>query len=107
MLTDEKVKSGFHAWYMLCPLRHTLILVSALVIFFHLLTRPFRALNVWLSEHVTRPAHLWLSVQSGKVPFSLAELLIALLVISWWSIWSPSLSISSVGPSSSSVSTAR
>lgn len=81
MLTDEKVKSGFHAWYMLCPLRHTLILVSALVIFFHLLTRPFRALNVWLSEHVTRPAHLWLSVQSGKVPFSLAELLIALLVI--------------------------
>ena len=81
MFTDEKVKSGFKAWYMLCPFRHFLILVSALLILLHLLTRPFRALNVWLSAHLVRPAHLWLSVQSGQVPFSIAELLIALTVI--------------------------
>ncbi len=81
MLTDEKTKSGFHAWYKLCPFRHFLSLVSALVILLHLLTRPFRALNVWLSEHMVRPAHLWLSTQTGRVPFSVAELLLALLAI--------------------------
>lgn len=80
-MTDEKVKSGLRAWYMLCPLRHTLILVSGAVILFHLLTRPLRALNVWLSAHMARPAHRWLSVQTGRVPFSVAELLIALLTI--------------------------
>ena len=80
MMTDDKVKSGFHAWYMLCPLRHTLILVSALVITIHLLTRPLRALNVWLSENAVRPAHRWLSTLTARVPFSVAELLIALLV---------------------------
>ena len=81
MFTDEKVKSGFHAWYMLCPFRHFLILVSAVLILLHLLMRPFRALNVWLSANMVRPAHLWLSTQTGQVPFSIAELLIALLVI--------------------------
>ena len=81
MLTDEKVKSGLRAWYKLCPLRHTLILVSALVILLHLLTRPLRALNVWLSAQLVRPAHRWLSAQTGRVPFSVAELLIALLVV--------------------------
>ncbi len=81
MFTDEKVKSGLKAWYMLCPFRHFLILVSAVLILLHLLMRPFRALNVWLSAHLVRPAHLWLSVQSGQVPFSVAELLIALAVI--------------------------
>ncbi len=81
MLTDEKVKSGLRAWYKLCPLRHTLILVSALVILLHLLTRPLRALNVWLSAQLVRPAHRWLSAQTGQVPFSVAELLIALLVV--------------------------
>ena len=81
MLTDDKVKSGLRAWYKLCPVRHTLILVSALVILLHLLTRPLRALNVWLSERFVRPAHLWLSTQTGRVSFSVAELLIALLVV--------------------------
>lgn len=81
MFTDEKVKNGLKAWYMLCPFRHFLILVSAVLILLHLLTRPFRALNVWLSAHLVRPAHLWLSVQTGQVPFSVAELLITLLVI--------------------------
>ena len=82
MLTDEKVKNGFQAWYMLCPFRHFLTLVSGLVILAHLLTRPLRDLNYWLSEHMVRPAHLWLSTQTGRVPFSVAELLIALLVFS-------------------------
>ena len=81
MMTDEKVKSGLRAWYRLCPLRHTLILVSGAVILLHLLTRPLRALNVWLSAHMVRPAHRWLAAQTGRVPFSIAELLIALLVV--------------------------
>ena len=82
MMTDDKVKNGLGAWYKLCPVRHTLILVSALVIAFHLLTRPLHALNVWLSENAVRPAHRWLSTVTGRVPFSVAELLIALLVFS-------------------------
>lgn len=81
MFTDDKVKSGFRAWYKLCPFRHFLCIVSGLVIVLHLLTRPFRALNVWLSEHMVRPAHLWLSTQTGRVPFSVAELLLALLAL--------------------------
>lgn len=80
-MTDDKVKNGLKAWYKLCPVRHTLILVSALVIAFHLLTRPLHALNVWLSENAVRPLHRWLSTVTGRVPFSIAELLIALLVV--------------------------
>ena len=80
MFTEERVKSGFHAWYMLCPVRHTLLLLSLALILLHLLTRPIRALNVWLSAVAVRPAHLWLSGLTGQVPWSVAELLIALLV---------------------------
>ncbi len=80
MFTEERVKSGFHAWYMLCPVRHTLLLLSLALILLHLLTRPIRALNVWLSAAAVRPAHLWLSGLTGQVPWSVAELLIALLV---------------------------
>ncbi len=82
MKTDEKSKNGLlRAWYKLCPLRHVLILISALVIALHLLTRPLRGLNVWLCEQLVRPAHRWLSVQTGRVPFSAAELLLALLAV--------------------------
>ena len=81
MFTDEKIKNGLRAWYRLCPIRHTLILVSAVLIFLHLLTRPFRALNVWLSARMVRPAHVWLSEKCANVSFSVAELLIALLVL--------------------------
>ncbi|MBR3293093.1 MAG: DUF3810 domain-containing protein [Oscillospiraceae bacterium] len=81
MFTDERVKSGLRAWYMLCPLRHTLIIVSAALILLHLLTRPVRALNVWLSTHMVRPAHEWLSGRCAGVRFSAAELFWALLVL--------------------------
>lgn len=81
MLTETKEKKGLRAWYSLCPLRHALILVSGAVILAHLLTRPLRALNVWLSAQLVRPAHRALSTLCGKLPFSVAELLIALLVL--------------------------
>ena len=81
MKSVKEKEKGLRAWYKLCPARHVLILVSAAVIVTHLLTRPVRALNVWLSASVVRPAHRFLSRLSGLLPFSLAELLIALAVV--------------------------
>ncbi|MCR5664528.1 MAG: DUF3810 domain-containing protein [Oscillospiraceae bacterium] len=80
-MTDEKVKDGLRAWYKLCPLRHTLLFVSAAAILLHLLTRPYRALNRRLSAEFVQPAHRFLSGLAARVPFSVAELLIALLTV--------------------------
>ncbi len=81
MKSVKQKEKALTVWYKLCPVRHVLILVSALVIIAHLLTRPVRALNVWLSANFVRPAHRFLSQLSGRLPFSLAELLIALAVV--------------------------
>ena len=78
--TREK-KRGFAAIFRLCPRRHVLLLVSAALIATHLLTRGDRALNAALSENFVRPIHRFLSGLTACVPFSVAELLIALAVI--------------------------
>ena len=68
--------------FSLCPARHVLILLSAAVILAHLLTRGQHDWNAWLSEHVVRRVHLALSGACAYVPFSAAELLIALAAVS-------------------------
>lgn len=71
-------KRGLSAIFRLCPVRHILVLLSALLIGLHLLTRGDHALNVWLSEHFVRRVHRALSLAAAKLPFSVAELLIGL-----------------------------
>ncbi|MBQ6273320.1 MAG: DUF3810 domain-containing protein [Oscillospiraceae bacterium] len=74
-------KRGLAAIWKLCPVRHVLILLNALIIGLHLATRGDHALNQTLSERFVRPAHRFLSRATNVLPFSLAELLIAAAVI--------------------------
>ena len=71
-------KRGLAAIWRLCPGRHLLALCSAALIALHLLTRGDRALNETLSERVVRPLHRALAGLYDPLPFSMAELLLAL-----------------------------
>ena len=80
-MMENKKKKGFFAVCRICPVRHVLLLISALLILLHLLTRSGKLQMIWISNHVVRPVHRALSVWTSYVPFSVAELLIALFVI--------------------------
>ncbi len=81
MDTTREKKRGLAAIWRLCPVRHVLLLLGTLVIVLHLATRTNYAWNRTLSESFVRPLHRFLSRAADLLPFSLAELLIALLVI--------------------------
>ena len=78
-MDDTRVKKrGFAAIWSLCPIRHLLLLLGAALIGAHLATRRNYAWNRALSEKLVRPVHRFLSKAADRLPFSLAELLIAL-----------------------------
>ena len=81
MREQKTKKRGLAASFALCPGRHLLALCSALLIALHLATRRSYALNRSLSNHLVRPIHKAFSRLTDRLPFSLAELLIALAVI--------------------------
>lgn len=74
-------KRGIAAIFALCPVRHTLLLVSLVLICAHLLTRQNHALCVYLSNNFVRPVHFVLTRFYAHVRFSVAELMIAAAVI--------------------------
>ena len=74
-------KRGLAAIWKLCPVRHVLILLNALIIGLHLATRGNHALNRALSERFVRPVHRLLSRVTNVLPFSLAEAIYALAII--------------------------
>lgn len=74
-------KRGLAAIWKLCPLRHVLLLLNALIIGLHLTTRGNYALNRALSANFVRPVHRVLSRVTDLVPFSLAEAIYALAII--------------------------
>ena len=78
--TREK-KRGLAAFIRLCPIRHALIGLNALLIGLHLATRGDYALNRRLSEDFVRPAHRFLGRLTDVLPFSLAELLLAAAIL--------------------------
>ncbi|MBQ6397973.1 MAG: DUF3810 domain-containing protein [Oscillospiraceae bacterium] len=78
METKTKEKRGLAAIFALCPRRHVLLLVSAGLIALHLALRGRHELMVLLSEKVVRPLHRVLGSLNAHVPFSVAELLLAL-----------------------------
>ncbi len=80
METTATKKRGLAAIFALCPKRHALLLVSAGLIALHLLTRGDHALMVLVSERLVRPLHRALGSLNARVPFSMAELLLALFV---------------------------
>ena len=81
METKRAPKSGLAAIYSLCPLGHCLALLSGAVILLHLLTRGDHALMERLSERLIRPMHRSLASLTAYLPFSLAELIITLMVL--------------------------
>ena len=81
METTTRKKRGLAAIFALCPKRHILLLVSAGLIALHLLTRGNHTLMVFLSERLVRPLHRALGTLNARVPFSVAEGLIALAVV--------------------------
>ena len=80
-MEELKTKKRAAAIFMLCPVRHVLVITSALVIIIHLLTRSSRALNAAVTHGFVRPVHMGLSRLTAPLPFSVAELLIAAAVI--------------------------
>lgn len=78
--TTEK-KSGLAAIFRLCPVRHIIALVSAVLIIVHLLLRGNHQVMVQISQSFVRPVLAGLARFTGLFPFSVAELMIALLVI--------------------------
>ena len=74
-------KRGLAAIFALCPRRHVLLLVSAGLVALHLLTREKHELMLALSDKLVRPLHRALGTLNARVPFSVAELLIALAVL--------------------------
>ena len=81
METKTKEKRGLAAIFALCPRQHVLLLVSAGLIALHLALRSQHELMGWLSEKAVRPLHRALGSLNDHVPFSVAELLLALAVI--------------------------
>ena len=81
METTATKKRGLAAIFALCPKRHVLLGISAGLIALHLLLRGDHTLMVFLSERVVRPLHRALGRLNAHVPFSAAELLLALFAL--------------------------
>lgn len=70
------------AWFLLCPLRHILIIISSLLIGGYFLLRGNERLLNALSAGFVRPFHRALSSLCALFPFSVGEVLIVLAVLS-------------------------
>lgn len=78
--TKER-KNRIKQWFLLYPVRHILLLFALLVIGAYFALRGNHALMVRLSECFVRPCHRVLGSICELVPFSVAELIYALLII--------------------------
>ena len=81
METVKNKKRGPAAILSICPGRNSFLLLSAALIALHLVTRRNAALMERISTAAVRPVHRFLARATGRLPFSLAELLIALAVV--------------------------
>ena len=79
--TNVKLKSPVLRWFLLCPARHIMSLLGLLVIGVYFALRSRRSVMQALSDHLVRPWHRAMSRLCSHVPFSVAELLIAIAVI--------------------------
>lgn len=79
--TKERRSSRFTSWFKLCPIRHIIIIIFALIIGAYFLLRGNEALLDAASRTFARPWHSALSSFSSLFPFSLCAVLIALAVV--------------------------
>lgn len=75
-MQKHKEKEKEKRLFPLAPARHILIIVSAVVICLHLLTRQMKDVNVFLSESLIQPAHQSMAKFFDRLPFSFAEVVI-------------------------------
>ena len=76
------VKSGvFRRWFLICPVRHVLIIISATVTAAYFTLRGNFELMTWLYSNVVRRWHNMVASFCDVFPFSVAGLLIAAGVI--------------------------
>ncbi len=75
-MRKEKEDKKKRSLFSLAPLRHVLIVLSGMVIAFHLLTRGSRQINNYLTDNLILPAHRAMSVFFDRFKFSFAEVLI-------------------------------
>ena len=80
-IADEKQKSVLRSWFALCPVRHALTLVSFVIIGAYFALRGSFPLMTWMSEHIVRPWHRFFGRLFNSLPFSVAGVLIAALVL--------------------------
>ena len=80
-IAAEKQKSVLRRWFALCPVRHTLTLVSFAVIGAYFALRGSFTLMTWMSAHVVRPWHRFFGKLFNDLPFSVAGVLIAAFVL--------------------------
>jgi len=81
MDTVTRKKRGTAAIWKLCPTRHALMVLSLLLIAFHLYLRQNEAMAEVVSAGFIRPALRTMAKYTAIVPFSLAEALIAAAVL--------------------------
>lgn len=73
---STKMRNRFAAWFRLCPVRHVLIAAGGLVLAAYFALRGNAALMAAVSREFVTPWRLALVRATGKLPFSLAEVLI-------------------------------
>ena len=79
-MRKEKEDKKKRSLFSLAPLRHVLIVLSGMVIAFHLLTRGNRQINNYLTDNLILPAHRAMAVFFDRFKFSFAEVLIGAAV---------------------------
>lgn len=79
--TKEKRKSAFTRWFLICPVRHIITAVFAILIALYFLLRGNSKLLYFLSDNFVRPWHRTASKICSVFPFSVAEMLIVLAVL--------------------------
>ena len=79
--SPQKSERSIGRWFRLCPVRHVLLLLSLLTIAGYFLFRGNHALMVSISEGFVRPCHRALGKLTNLVPFSVAEVIYALLIL--------------------------
>lgn len=77
VVREKRIKQ----WFFMCPVRHVLCFLSLLVIGLYFALRGNHTLMLQMSERFVRPAHRVLGTVCNLLPFSVAELIYALLVI--------------------------
>ena len=79
MKFNEKLKK----LYLLCPIRHTLFIISLSIIALHLALRNSAAAMKFISQNIVQPINQICTLLTSYFSFSVAELLIACLIIAF------------------------